>query len=201
MNAKDLIKKKIVESEKKIQELLTTNDLKKVNDTQKNEIFEFYMQKSLNRLKTAKLIFEESLKGDAYTDFSEVVSAAYYAMYYIIHAFLALKYTVKLREGLRGVHALTLHLLVYYLIRTNRLAKYFYTEYCRTLNAAAEIQAFDPNDYQEEAFRYAIKYQQQRENRERFTYFISRNAAEHQAQHSIQVAEEFITTLRKLMKE
>lgn len=201
MNKKDLMKKKITESEKRIQELFDANELKKMSQIEKNEVSDFYLQKSLNRLKTANFIFNESLKGNGYTDFSEVVSAAYYAMYYIVHAFVALKYNMKLREGLRGVHAITLHLLLYYLIRTNRLAKHLYTEYNKTLNAAAEIQAFDPNDYQEEAFKYASKYQQQREDREAFTYFISKNAAEHQARHSLQVAGEFITTLRKLMLE
>ena len=81
MNIKEIIKKKIAESEKRIRELFIANDLRKIEEGQRKQISEFYLQKSLNRFKTAQLIFRESSKGENYSDYSEVVSAAYYAMY------------------------------------------------------------------------------------------------------------------------
>ncbi len=120
-------------------------------------------------------------------------------MYYIVHSYLALKYDRKLREGVRGVHAITLHLVVYYLVKTGKLAKHLYEEYCNALEEAAEVQAFDLGEYQKTAFAYAKEYQQQREKRERFTYFVSQNAEKHHAENSIKVAEEFINTIRQLM--
>ncbi len=202
MKTKDYIAQRIAEAEKRIQELLKANDIKKITETEAYRVSEFYLQKSINRIQTAKIILKESLnKENNYTDFGEAVSTSYYSMYYIIHCFIALKYRVKLREGVRGIHAITIHLLLYYLIKTNLLARHFYEEYRKNLDAAAQIQAFNPEEYQEESYKYAQDYEQQRTDREIFTYSISRTAAENHAQHSIQIAEEFITTLRQLLKK
>ncbi len=45
MNKKDLMKKKITESEKRIQELFEANELKKMSPIEKNEVSDFYHQK------------------------------------------------------------------------------------------------------------------------------------------------------------
>src|SRR3989338_8833529 len=137
MKIQDLIKKKIAVAEKRILELTESNDLKKLSETEKHQIAGFYQEKSRNRLETAKLIYNASKEADkkklelneGYKDYAEVVAAAYYSMYYIIHAFLALKYKTKLREGLRGVHIITEYIILYYLVKTKRLAKYLYEEY------------------------------------------------------------------------
>jgi len=99
MKIKDLIKKKIEISEKYILELTKSDNLKKLSETEKYQINKFYEEKSRNRLETAKLIYNASkdnkknLKlNEDYKDYAEVVSAAYYSMYYIIHAFLPLNY-------------------------------------------------------------------------------------------------------------
>lgn len=200
MTESDYISNKILESEKRIKELLDQGDLKQLNEQEKYHLSKFYERKSLNRLETAKLILRKSSNENKnYDDFSEVVSAAYYSMYYVVHAFLALAYKRKLKEDTRGVHAITLHLIIYYLVKTNKLAKHLYEEYCNTLDTAAEIQAFSVEDRQEAAFGYAQNYKNQREKREKFTYYVSQNAEEHHASNSLQVAEEFINTIRQLM--
>lgn len=201
MKEVNLIDKKIEEAEKRIKELLDPGDLKRLNEQEKYQISKFYEQKSLHRLETAKLIFKASSAQDKpnYDDYSEVVSAGYYSMYYIVHSFVALQYGMKLREDLRGVHAITHHFVVYYLVKTKKLAKHLYEEYCNSLGTAAEIQGIDIEDYQEKAFDYAQKYQQQREKREKFTYFVTHNAEEHHAKLSLEVAEEFVNTIRQLM--
>lgn len=166
----ELINKKIEEAEKRIKELIEEEDLKKLTEQEKYQISKFYEAKCLNRLETAKLIFEDSKTKEDYTDYSEAVSAAYYSIYYIIHAFLALKYRRKLREDIRGVHAITHHIILYYLVKTGKLAKHLYEEYVKALNATAKIQRFDLDEYQKQAYTYAKKYQDQREKREVFTY-------------------------------
>lgn len=190
------IDKKIKEAEKRIKELLENEDLKKLSEIDGVNISKFFETKSLNRLQSAKIIFEQSSKEENYQDFSEVVSCNYYAMYYIIHSFLALKYRIKLRDNLRGVHAITHHLILYYLVKTGKLEKHLYDEYVNTLETASEIQNLD---FKEKAFEYANKYKQQRDKRETFTYSTSKSAEQHHAEHSIAVAEEFINTIRQLM--
>ena len=197
--SEDFLKKKTREAESRVKELLEKGDLRKITEKESYQFSHFFETKSLARLETAKIIFNASKNSQSYRDFSETVSAAYYAMYYIVHAFLAKEYQKKIREGVRGVHAITLHLIVYYLIKTEKLAKHLYQEYCTALGAAAGVQAFESEEYQEKAFSYAKNYQQQRERREQFTYFVSKNAEQSTAQQALDVAEEFIYTIRKLM--
>ncbi len=199
MKKDEYVLKRISEAEKRIKELLDNGDLKKLEEDQRLEISKFYEQKSLMRLATAKLIFENSKQKTEYSDYSEVVSAGYYSMYYIVHSFIALKYQRKLRENVRGVHAITLHLILYYLVKTEQLSKFLYEEYCRALETAAGVDHFLAEDFQKEAFGYAERYEQERTKREKFTYFVSENAEEHHAKISLDFAEEFVNTIRQLM--
>ncbi|MFH1682818.1 MAG: hypothetical protein ABIA37_03395 [Candidatus Woesearchaeota archaeon] len=193
-----LINKRIAEAEKRIKELVEDNSLKKLDDQEKYKISRFYENKSANRLQTAKLIFNNSTSQD-YEDYSEVVSAAYYSMYYIVHAFLALKYKKKIKEEIRGIHAITHHLVLYYLVKTEKLAKHLYEEYINTLETTAKIQKFNPEDYQKKAYNFAKSYQEQKTRREVFTYYVSKNAERSQAEKSIKTAEEFIDTIKQVM--
>jgi uncharacterized protein (UPF0332 family) len=199
MNESEEISKKIAEAEKRVKELLENGDLKKIEVQERINISKFYENKSLNRLESARLIFDSSKKENNYSDFSEVVSAAYYAMYYIIHSFLAKKYGRKLREGVRGVHAITVHLILYYLIKTKQLEHHLYEEYCNALDTVAEFSGLNSEEFQAAAYNYAKKYRQEQGKRERFTYFVSRNAEEHHAQDSLEFAERFISTIREVM--
>lgn len=199
MNEEEYIKKRVQEAEATIGVLLKEGVLKKIAELEGIQISKFYEDKSIRRLETARLIFEASKKSSHYDDFSETVSTAYYSMYYIVHAYLTLNYKTKLKEGTRGVHAITTNLILYYLIKTGKLAHHLFDEYCHTLSATAEIQDLDWKDYQSNAYEYVKKYQAQRDSREIFTYFVSKNAEEHHAQKSIAIAEEFINTVRQLM--
>ena len=146
MKVQDIIKKKIEIAERRILELIKAGDLKNLPDAEKYQISRFYEEKSRNRLETAKIIYNASKDSDKnggkYKDYAEVVSAAYYSMYYIVHAFLALKYKTKLREGLRGVHAITEYVILYYLVKTKKLAEHLYDEYLKTF-----FSELDKRDY------------------------------------------------------
>ena len=208
MKIQDLIKKKIIIAEKRILELTQSNDLKKLSETEKHQIANFYEEKSKNRLETAKLIYnvskEESNKkmlraDEGYKDYAEVVAAAYYSMYYIVHAFLALKYKTKVREGLRGVHIITEYIILYYLVKTKKLARHLYEEYLKTFETAAQIQKLSIEDFQEKAYEYAKQYDKTRTAREVFTYNVTPNIEEYHAKQAIDTAEEFINTIRQVM--
>ena len=203
MKVQDIIKKKIEIAERRILELIKAGDLKNLPDAEKYQISKFYEEKSRNRLETAKIIYNASKDSDKnggkYKDYAEVVSAAYYSMYYIVHAFLALKYKTKLREGLRGVHAITEYIILYYLVKTKKLAEHLYDEYLKTFETAAQIQKLSLDDFQEKAYRYAEQYDKSRSAREIFTYNITPNVEEYHAKQAINTAEEFIGTIRQVM--
>ena len=203
MKVQDIIKKKIEIAERRILELTKAGDLKNLPDAEKYQISKFYEEKSRNRLETAKIIYDASKNSDenirGYKDYAEVVSAAYYSMYYIVHAFLALKYKTKLREGLRGVHAITEYIILYYLVKTKKLAEHLYNEYLKTFETAAQIQKLSLDDFQEKAYRYAEQYNKSRSSREIFTYNATPNVEEYHAKQAINTAEEFINTIRQVM--
>tara|TARA_B100001971_G_C18235318_1_gene566718 strand:+ start:754 stop:1362 length:609 start_codon:yes stop_codon:yes gene_type:complete len=199
MNMRDIIKKKIAIAEKRVSELAKSNDLKKLSEIEKHHINRFYEEKSKNRLETAKIIYNNSKEKGSYKDYAEVVAAAYYSMYYIIHAFLALKYKTKLREGLRGVHAITEYIILYYLVKTKKLAKHLYEEYLKTFETAAQIQKLSAEDFQEKSYEYAKQYDKSRTAREVFTYNITPDVEEYNAKQAIDTAEEFINTIRQVM--
>ncbi|MBU1204794.1 MAG: hypothetical protein KKE93_02710 [Nanoarchaeota archaeon] len=205
MKVNDVIKNKIKIAEKRVLELVKAGNLKKLSETEKHQISRFYEEKSKNRLETAKIIYNAS-KGsykegisEGYKDYAEVVAAAYYSMYYIVHAFLALKYKTKLREGLRGVHAITEHIILYYLVKTKKLAKHLYEEYLKTYETTAQIQKFNVEDFQEQAYKYAKQYDESRTAREIFTYNVTPSVEEYNTKQAISAAEEFINTIRQVM--
>ena len=199
MKINDLIKKRVAIAEKCIIELNKSGDLKNLSEIEKYKISGFYEEKSKNRLETAKIIYNASKNNEGYKDYSEVVSAAYYSMYYIVHAFLALNYKTKLREGLRGVHAITEYIILYYLVKTKKLAKHLFEEYFKTFETAAQIQKINIEDFQEEAYGYVKKYNKSRSAREIFTYNIAANIEEYHAKQAINAAEEFINRIKQLM--
>ena len=208
MKIQDLIKKRIEIATKKIIELNQSGDLKKLSDTESYNIGKFYEEKSRNRLETAKLIYIVSNNPEkkntnqvfnSYKDYAESVAAAYYSMYYIVHAFLAAKYKTKLREGLRGVHILTEYIILYYLVSTKKLAKHLYDEYMEAFDATVRIQKISLEDFQEQAYKYAEKYGKSRDDREIFTYNVTSNVEAYHAERAIHSAEEFINTIRQLI--
>lgn len=198
MKKVDIIEKKIALAEKAVQELLKKGNLKKLPEQIAGQIADFYETKALNRLQSARLIYETSKKQqNNYSDYSESVAAAYYAMYYIVHAYLAAKYKTKLQEDLRGVHAITHNLVLYYLVKTNKLAQHLYNEYLKTLQTASEVLTIEA--FQEKAFGYAEEYYKSKDAREIFTYKTAPSVEAHHAEHAIKTAEEFINTIRQLM--
>ncbi|MCX6709025.1 MAG: hypothetical protein NTW67_05270 [Candidatus Woesearchaeota archaeon] len=208
MNKEELISKKIIIAEKAVKELSQAGDLKKLNEETARQIAGFYETKTLNRLQTAKHLYETSKEPQKhnlpqeYTDYGEAVAAAYYAMYYIVHAYLAANYQTKLREDLRGVHAITHNLILYYLVKTKKIAQHLYDEYLLTLETASVIQNLTVDSFQQQAYNYAEKYNKSREARETFTYKTTPAIEAYNAEQAIKIAEEFIYTIRQLiMKE
>ncbi len=199
MNREQEVEQKIYEAHKRIKELLENDDLKKLDELETYTISSFYEQKSLHRFQTAMLIFQASKNQTNYSDYSEVVAACYYGMYYIVHAYVAKKYGRRLREGVRGVHAITTHFVLYYLVHTKKLQQHFFEEYCKSLETAAELGAVSEDEFRAVAFGYAETYKKEQGKREKFTYFVSRNAEEYHAKESLDVAQEFINIIRQLM--
>jgi len=205
MKMEEIMQKQIRIAEASVLQLTKSGDLKKIPDQLVHQLAAFFETKSMNRLETAKLVYRVSsdpIKYNSpktYSDYSEVVAAAYYAMYYIVHAYLMTIYKTKLREDTRGVHAITHHLVVYYLVKTNKLAQHLYDDYVRTLETTSAIQNLTTESFQEEAFKYAEQYKRSREARETFTYKTTPAIEAHHAEQAIATAEQFVSTIRQLM--
>jgi len=195
----EIIKKKIAIAEKRISELLESGDLRLLSEQERYSISSFYEDKSKNRLESARIIYKASNKSKTYRDYAEVVAASYYSMYYIVHSFVALRYKMKTREGLRGVHAITEHLILKYLVKTGILADKLYKDYLLALHTTAEIQKISLSDFQIKAYEYAKKYDKSREAREIFTYNITPSVEARNAEEALKIAEEFTSIIRQLI--
>lgn len=208
MKIQDKIMKDILIAEKRILELNKSEELKSLSEIDKYKIAIFFKEKSKNRLETARLVYNVSKNIENkkinntlmdYNDYSEVVAASYYAMYYSFHAFLAQERGIKLKEGLRGVHEKTMHLIFYYLVKTKKLANHLYEEYIKTLGMIVEVQKINVEDFQEKAYKYAKDYETTRSHRETFTYNVTTSVEENTAKQAIKTAEEFINIINQLM--
>ena len=200
---------KIEVAEKRIKELHDADDLKKLQEQEKAKITEFYEQRSKSRVETAMLIFsysddaktnKQNEVSSEYKDYGEVVAASYYAMYYIVHAYIAKRYGLKLREDIRGVHAITQQLVLYYLVKTNQLAMHLYNEYLKTMEDTVGLQNITMDNFQKEAFKYAEKYEGSKNAREIFTYDVTKNVEKYHAKKALETAEQFIGKIRDIMR-
>lgn len=118
-------------------------------------------------------------------------------MYYIVHAFLALKYKIRLREGVRGVHAITMNAILYYLVKTKKLAQHLYDGYVAAYEETATLQKVD--DFQGKAYAYALRYDSCRNKREIFTYNVNISVEEFHSKKAIDIAEDFVSIIRQII--
>src|SRR3989338_9218509 len=106
------IQKNILRAETRLKELRDTGSIKNLTDIEKIEIKMFYEKQCLKRFQTAKLLYAISKDTDMkrlnnipidYTDYAEIVATSYYSMYYIIHAYIAGMYNIKIADDTRGI--------------------------------------------------------------------------------------------------
>lgn len=96
MKIQDKIRKDILIAEKRVLELNENEELKRLSEIDKYKIANFFKEKSKNRLETARLVYNASKNIENkkinnifmdYCDYSEVVAASYYEMYYSFSVF------------------------------------------------------------------------------------------------------------------
>ncbi len=197
---------RIINAEKEVKRLHDEGELKHISEQEKEKIAQSYDIRSKNRLETALLIFlysgneKKSQTNDIsreYQDYGEVVAASYYAMFYVFHAYLAKKYGKKLKDDTYQIHAKTNHLVLYYLVKTKNLATQLYEEYLRTMTTAKNQKTIE--DFQEDAFSSAQKYNKSKEDRETSTYNVETSIDERRAKDALTTAQEFTQTIRELL--
>lgn len=197
---------RITNAEKQVKILHDENEIKQLSDQEKEKIAQSYDARSKNRLETASLIFlycgndKKNQTNDVskeYQDYGEVVAASYYAMFYVFHGYLAKMYGKKLKDDIYQVHAKTNHLVLYYLVKTRNLATQLYEEYLRTMTTAKSQKSIE--DFQDDAFYSAQKYNKSKEDRETSTYNVGTSIDERRAKEALKTAQEFIATIRQLM--
>ncbi len=152
MKPEEEIRQALLNAEKRIKELHDTEAFKKLTEEESIKTASFYEERSTQRIQTAKIIYElskDELKKKMnmlpimYSDYAETVAGAYYAMYYIVHAYLAKEYHKKIARNIRGIHAITHQLVLFYLVKTGKLAQHLYDEYISTLLTVSELQSIE----------------------------------------------------------
>lgn len=62
-----------------------------------------------------------------------------------------------------------------------------------------ELQKYDQHEFKNKAYKYAEKYKQNRLARETFTYNTSSVAEAHHAKDALDIAKEFVITIRNIL--
>jgi len=182
-----------LQAEKRIMQLVKEKSIIKIKNSLK--IADFYEKKSLARFKSARIIHNSA--NDIYSDYSEVVSACYYSMYYVVHSYIAKIHSSRIDDDIRGVHAITLSMVYYYLVKTKKIAMHLFREYNNAFENASNLLKID--DFQKQAVSLADSFRATRNSREDFTYSTTKVAEKRHASIALKSAEEFISIIRSMV--
>lgn len=178
-------KKKLIQSKKIIEDLISRNLIKKSSIQEAD----FFIEKAKNSLETASrlldLIEEEKLCAEMW-----VINSSYYSMFFAVTAILAKKGN-KINSNI-GIHKLTYNALIYYFY--NQIQENYIEEYKEAIENAEELLGISETQTEELIENYNFEL----EKRKIFTYFMGRKAEISKAKTSFQRAKDFYLTIEQI---
>jgi uncharacterized protein (UPF0332 family) len=200
----DDFEKRVKEATSIITDLLRDNKVAKLSDNEKWKFKTFYLKQANLSLIAADVLCNISTKQDAkdfhklnseYECFLWVINAAYYSMFYAVHALLAHKGTRILSS--QGIHRITAHALVYYAIKNHYIAKELYEQFVASQVEAAELLNIE--DFQKKALDLSSSYFYESDKRSKFTYETEEEAKLRHANTSLRRAKNFVTQIETVL--
>lgn len=199
--------KKIKEAERNIPIYLQEHIITK---NEKNKEFaDFYLKTAKTSLKVADILF--ALSSDIETkrklgleeDFEcymWAVVCSYYSMFYAVNSALA---TRSIKIGDEIVHKAALNCLIFYFLKTGRLAKHLLEEYEIMQDEVLELIGSEQKilqKMQKRAFELIQSFDFERKKRGTFQYKITIDVKKTVAQTSLNRAKNFLFEMEKLIK-
>ncbi|PIN93357.1 hypothetical protein COU54_03370 [Candidatus Pacearchaeota archaeon CG10_big_fil_rev_8_21_14_0_10_31_24] len=188
--------KKIEESKKRVEQALASN---KVIKEKSGKFVSFFQENARRSFETARLLYSASTQEEMqktvgfpkFNGFLWVINASYYSMFYMARALLE-KSGVKIKTD-HSVHVLTFDALVTYFYATGKVERQMLEEFSEASTEAQEALG------REKARELMEDYMNEREKRSRFTYEMGEIALENKAKTSLDRAQRFNETLRKML--
>lgn len=167
---------------------------------------DFYVKNTKNSLDVARLLMKTSkdsklketmeLKDD-FECFLWVVVSSYYSMFYMANAALC---SLGIKIGDELVHKITSDCLVFYFIKTRKLAKQYFEEYENSRNDVLELMATTEDiKFHDKAKKLIETFDFEKKKRGTFQYEITKSVKENIAETSINRAKTFLFELERLI--
>ncbi len=170
----------------------------------------FYLDTAKMSLRVAELLFDPSknkkskeklLIEEEFECYLWVTVCSYYSMFYIANGALA---NEGIKIGDKIVHKIASDCLIFYFIKTGKLAKHYCTEYEESMNNALEVIGVDEEKIREKLQQKAINLIQtfdfEKQKRGDFQYKTTTAVKENLAKTSLQRAKTFLYEMEKVIE-
>jgi uncharacterized protein (UPF0332 family) len=198
-------KKRLTEVEKNIPMYIEEMLIKK--DVEHKKLVNFYRNTAKMSVQVADILFDISRSTKSketltiekeFECYLWVTVSAYYAMFYISNAALA---TLSIKVGDKIAHKITSDCLVFYFIKTERLAKHYYEEYEQSMDEALGVMNIDEDAFkrkmQEKAINLISTFDFEKRKRGNYQYKTNTSIKENVAKTSLERAKVFLYEMEK----
>src|SRR3989344_8506078 len=171
-------------------------------DEENKKLVDFYIETAKMSLRVSDILFnlskdykskEKLLIEKEFECYLWVTVCSYYSMFYIANGALA---NEGIKVGDKIVHKITSDCLIFYFIKTGKLAKHYYQEYEKSMKDTLEVMRMDEKEIREKLQKRAIDliqtFEFERKKRGDFQYKTITNIKENLANTSLQRAKEFL---------
>ena len=178
-------------------------------DEENKKLVDFYIETAKMSLRVSDILFnlskdykskEKLLIEKEFECYLWVTVCSYYSMFYIANGALA---NEGIKVGDKIVHKITSDCLIFYFIKTGKLAKHYYQEYEKSMKDTLEVMRMDEKEIREKLQKRAIDliqtFEFERKKRGDFQYKTITNIKENLANTSLQRAKEFLKEIEKII--
>lgn len=175
------------------------------------KLVDFYLKTAKMSLRAAEILFDLSRNSESKEKLSIeeefecylwVTVCSYYSMFYTASGALASK---GIKIGDKIVHQITSDCLIFYFIKTGKLAKHYYEEYEESMNNALEVMGVDEEKIRRELQQKAVEliktFDFEKKKRGDFQYKTTVPIKENLAKTSLERAKTFLYEIEKVIEK
>lgn len=201
--------KRIEEAESNIPRYLEEKLITKKEENK--NLVSFYLKNAKISLRVAEILFDLSKNQafkekigieDDFESYLWVSVCGYYSMFYVASGALA---SLGIKAGDKIVHKIVLDCLIFYFIKTGKLAKHYHEEYEESMKEALEVMGIDEEkirkNLQKKALDLIQTFDYERGKRGDFQYKTTVPIKENLAKTSLERAKIFLYEIEKLIEK
>lgn len=199
--------KRIKEAESNVRQYLEDNLMTKKEENK--NLVGFYLKTAKMSLRVAEILFNLSKEDDSkeklliekeFECYLWVTVSSYYSLFYVANGALA---SLGIKVGDKIAHKITSDCLIFYFIKTGKLAKHYFEEYEVSMKEVLEIMGIDEQEFRKKLQQQALELIQtfdfERKKRGDFQYKTTTSIKENLAKTSLERAKTFLHELEQLI--